>query len=298
MLNPVSGTKEKSSLIEKIRVRTLKQHLTFEMLFTNAENDYSSLREKIIAEKITDVIIIGGDGTFSGIAGNLLGMDIQFGIIPMGSGNGLARTAQIPMAFDKALQVVFDGNSRYVDGMMINNRFSCMLCGIGFDAQVADDFSRVQRRGLWSYIRISVRNFFTAKPYEFFISSYPQEITTHAFFISIANSNQFGNNFTIAPRASLHDGLLDIVLVKKMSKLLLPFYVLGQVTGVNTLQQLDDRINRKNIIYFQSSELTITNKDAAPLHIDGDPVPSSQEFRVRVLPMAFRLIQPCREPVA
>lgn len=294
MLNPVSGTREKSSLIEKIRSRTIKNNLPFEILYTNAGNDYISLREKIIAEKITDVIIIGGDGTFSGIVGSLLGLDIRFGIIPMGSGNGLARTARIPMASKKALQLIFEGHAGFVDGMMINERFSCMLCGIGFDAQVAHDFSKVRRRGLLTYIRISVQNFFTTKPYEFFISSPPQNITSQAFFISIANSNQFGNNFTIAPRASLYDGLLDIVLVKKMSKLLLPFYLLGQVTGINALQQLDDRINRRNIIYFQSAGLTIINKDDAPLHIDGDPATSATEFRVRVLPRAFRLIQPSR----
>ena len=299
MVNPVSGTKEKSSLIEKVRSAMHKHNLWFEIVTTNAANDYSFLNEKITEEKITDVIVIGGDGTFSGVAGKLLGLDIQFGIIPTGSGNGLARTARIPMNFEKALQLILDGNSEFVDGIMINDRFACMLCGIGFDAQVAHDFSKVNRRGLLAYIRISIRNFFTTKPYEFFIISHPQKISSHAFFISIANSNQFGNNFKIAPQASLNDGLLDIVLVKKMSKLLLPFYVLGQVTGINALQQLDDRINRRNIIYFQSAELIIFNKDGAPLHIDGDPATSSPEFRVRVLPKAFRLIQPCRsKPVA
>lgn len=292
LVNPISGTANKSRLLKEVAACTQEKNIPFDIFHTNAANDYAALRETIISRRITDVVIIGGDGTFSGVAGALLDMDIQFGIIPMGSGNGLARSGHIPVVTKKAIDLLFTGTAVAVDGMMINDRFSCMLCGIGFDAQVAHDFSKQPKRGLLTYVRVALRNFFGAKHYPFTIKSSAQTITTDAFFISVANSNQFGNNFTIAPQASLQDGLLDVVIVKKMSKWLLPFEVLGQVAGINALQELDDRINRKNIVYFQAAELTIENQQRAPLHIDGDPFQHAPEYTIRVLPKAFRLILP------
>ncbi len=238
------------------------------------------------------MVTCGGDGTISAVAAALMDMDIRFGIIPMGSGNGLALTAKIPVSPVKALQIIFEGKASKVDGLYINDQFSCMLCGIGFDAQVAHDFAKEKKRGLQTYVKISAINFFKARPYRFSIESKEKNFETEAFFVSIANSNQFGNNFKIAPQASLKDGFLDIVIVKKMSKFMLPFSILGQITGINALQQLDDHINRKNIIYFQTKGLKIYNEQNAPLHIDGDPTSTAPVFNIRVKPKAFRLLQP------
>jgi diacylglycerol kinase family enzyme len=117
-------------------------------------------------------------------------------------------------------------------------------------------------------------------------------IKTDAFFISIANSNQFGNNFKIAPLASLSDGLLDIVIVKKMNKFSLPFSVLHHITGNNPPLPVSDFANKKNIIYLQADRFTIRNPELAPLHIDGDPADTSPEFIIRIVPKCFKLIQP------
>src|SRR6185295_15557861 len=107
-----------------------------------------------------------------------------------------------------ALEIIFKGEPVLTDGFMINDQFSCMLCGLGFDAKVAHDFAQQPKRGLITYIRMALKNYFSAKTYPFEIESASQSFKTEAYFISIANSNQFGNNFTIAPKASLSDGLL------------------------------------------------------------------------------------------
>jgi diacylglycerol kinase (ATP) len=292
LINPVSGTKEKTLLKEIISKKTAERNIPFEILVTSKTGNYQNLREKILEENITDVVTCGGDGTVSAVAGALMDLDVRFGIIPIGSGNGLALTAKIPVSPLKALDVIFAGNASKIDGLYINEKFSCMLCGIGFDAQVAHDFANAKRRGLQSYIRISAINFFKAKPYPFTIESRERNFDTEAFFITIANSNQFGNNFTIAPKASLQDGLLDIVIVKKMNKLMLPFSILGQITGINALQQLDDHINRRNVIYFQTKNLKIRNSENAPLHIDGDPTTTTSFFNIHIKPKAFQLLQP------
>lgn len=290
LINPISGVARKESLKDLIYMKMELAGIPFELIQTSRDGNYISLREKIIRESITDIIVCGGDGTMSAVTGAFRDLPLNFGIIPMGSGNGLAFTANIPKSPAKALDLIIAGNASYVDGFEVNGKFSCMLCGIGFDALVAHQFARTSRRGLKTYIKLSAYHFFTAKPYEFTVESEGLSFTTEAFLISVANSNQFGNNFTIAPQASLSDGLLDIVIVNKMNKFLLPFYIAKQMTGNNMVHELDDTVGKKSIIYFQTRELKIRNRSSAPIHIDGDPASGSSEINIHVIPDAYRLL--------
>jgi len=289
-INPISGTSGKSALIKKIQEKTTLQGIPFEILDTNAVGDYQFLREKVLREKITDIVICGGDGTVSKVAGSLLNENVNIGIIPMGSGNGLALAAKIPTKIDSALEIIFKGNSSFIDSFTINGVFSCMLCGLGFDAQVAHDFSKESSRGLAIYIKQIIINFISMRPSDFEINYGGKSIVTSAFFISIANSNQFGNQFTIAPKASLTDGLLDIVVVKKMPKYRFLWSVLKQVFSGKLNNHDEHSFNNKEVLYFQTDRLTIINKDASPLHIDGDPCNTSSEFKIEVIPNAFKLL--------
>ena len=291
-INPISGTKGKILLLTFIKKSTAEKNIPFEILHTNAAGDYDYLHQKIGAEKITDVIICGGDGTVNQIANALLGVDVNVGIIPMGSGNGLAFAAKIPKQMNKALDIIFKGNAVYIDSFYINKKFSCMLCGLGFDAQVAHDFAKQKKRGLATYVKQSTKNFIGAKPYPFGLSVNGDAFTTEAFFISIANSNQFGNNFTIAPQASLHDGLLDIVIVNKMSKLRMLWNVLKQIRKGEVRPYEDKKYHRTDIGYFQTKKLIIKNPQQAPLHIDGDPAATAAEFEIEIIENAFRLLMP------
>jgi len=292
LVNPISGTKGKSSLLELIERKTKARGIDFEIIHTSATGDYEFLKHKIKKERITDIAICGGDGTVSSVAAALIGMPVNIGIIPMGSGNGLALAAKIPTKSSKALDIIFEGSAGFIDGFYINREFSCMLCGIGFDAQVAHEFAKQKKRGLQTYIKVAAINFFKTNPYSFQIDLKNKSLAVDAFFICIANGNQFGNNFTIAPKASLLDGLLDIVIVKKMSKFLLPFSILNQVTGINSMQNINDYAEKKHITYFQTACLTIHNIDNAPIHIDGDPKKTSAKFEIKIVPKALKLIQP------
>jgi YegS/Rv2252/BmrU family lipid kinase len=291
-INPISGTGGKGLLPDIIKNKTAEKNIPFEILHTNAEGDYSFLKEKIAAENITDVIVCGGDGTVNQIANALLGVAVNIGIIPMGSGNGLAFAAKIPRRIHKALEVVFAGNAVYIDSFYINKTFSCMLCGLGFDAQVAHDFAKQKKRGLVTYVKQSIKNFFKANHYNFEIILDGKSIESEAFFISIANSNQFGNNFTIAPQASLHDGLLDIVVVNKMSKLRMIWTILKQIRNGQVRLYEDKKYHRNDIHYFQTKSICIKNPQLAPLHIDGDPAVTSEIFEIEIIENAFKLLVP------
>jgi diacylglycerol kinase (ATP) len=292
LVNPVSGTGKKDEIEKLIETKTKAKKISFEILQTNKDSDYDFLKHKIEREGTTDVVMAGGDGTVNGVIGALCSTDVNFGIIPLGSGNGLAFGAGIPKNAEKALDVIFKGNTGYVDAFTINNHFSCMLSGLGFDAQVAHDFANKASRGLLTYTQQSLVQYFKASPYQFQIVLDNFSFYSDAFFISIANSNQFGNHFTIAPKANLDDGLLDIVIVQKMHKAKLPFAILKQIRGNNDLQQLVDDMTEKNILYFQTPSLTIKNLKHAPFHVDGEPIETAEEFKIDLIRRCFKLFQP------
>ena len=292
IINPISGKGSKQSLQEIIEHETKKAGLDFEIFPSVSSGDYSFLDELIETKRFTHIMIAGGDGTVNQAINSLKKHNLPFGIIPCGSGNGLAFSAGIPKNIPAALSIGFSGKSEWTDAFFINGQFACMLCGMGFDAQVAHDFALDKKRGLITYIKKIIQNFFTAKPYSFVLKLDDKTIELDAYFISVANSNQFGNNFTIAPKASLTDGLLDVVIVTQQTKLNLVLQTLMQVGGFNQLQKSENLNKDTSVVYFQTHAIEIKNSSLAPLHIDGEPVESVKKLNIQIQPKSFRLIYP------
>jgi YegS/Rv2252/BmrU family lipid kinase len=292
IINPISGAKEKDPLKELIAGKTEAAGIPYDFFPSVESGDYSFLYPLIKENGITDVVIGGGDGTVNGAVNSLKDQDVQFGILPFGSGNGLALSAHIPKKPEKALEVIFKGNSHWTDAFLMNEQFACMLCGLGFDAQVAHDFANDPKRGLSTYIRKTVKNFFNSTSYPLEIRIKSKKLKAEVFFISIANSNQFGNNFTIAPKASLTDGMLDVVIMANQNKFSLLWETMKQVGGFNPLKKPDQLNENASLYYFQTDELEILNPSMAPMHIDGDPVESSARIRISMIKKCFRLISP------
>ncbi len=292
IINPISGTRTKKDLERLIIDKTNDAGIAFEIFPSVAGGDYSFLHPVIKEKKITDVVIAGGDGTVSQVINGLMQHDVNFGIIPCGSGNGLAFAAKIPRRPERALDIIFKGKAIATDGFNINEHFSCMLAGLGLDAKVAYDFTQQSTRGLKTYIRLVIRNFFSVKPFSFEIELNKTKLELDAFFISIANSNQFGNNFKIAPKASLHDGLLDIVIATRQTKISFFLQTLRQITGLVDLQSESVVSKNKSLIYFQTKGLTIFNRSSAPFHIDGEPAEIPDKLKIGIREKCFRLLQP------
>jgi len=290
IINPISGTRSKSNLKDFIEAKTKEKKISYKVLPSVVNGDYSFLIPIIKDENITDIVIAGGDGTISQVVGSLMNEKVDFGIIPCGSGNGLALAAKIPRQAEKAIDIVFNGTPIETDGFYVNKTFACMLCGLGFDGKVAYEFSKQPTRGLTTYARLVSKNFFSAAPYNFSIESNGLSFEAEAFFISIANSNQFGNNFTIAPKALLADGLLDIVVAKKSAKPLLLFNLVRQIlTG--KVRDIKNSLDHP-VIYFQTDKIKIENINGAPMHIDGDPAETPHTIEIEIKKKCFRLIQP------
>jgi diacylglycerol kinase (ATP) len=288
-INPISGTKNKEKTRTIIEKELMQHHLAYQFLPTEKSGDYSFLKTKLDAEAITDIIICGGDGTVNNIVAYLLNLKVNIGIIPMGSGNGLAFTAGIPKAPKKAMAVILNNNASFVDAFRVNGEFGCHNFGVGFDAQVAHEFAAGKNRGPLNYIKLTAKNFFKAKPISFKVQVYETLIHTDAFFITVSNSNQFGNSITIAPKASLNDGLLDVVIVKKANKFGLFFKFIQQLKR-STVANVTD--GKKIFHYFQTKRIKISNPEKAPIHIDGEPIKTTTNIDIEIIEKAFKLLQP------
>ena len=167
LLNPKSGTQKKEAIKVLVEKETKRLEIPYEILHTNAEGNYGFIKDKIEEEGFTDVVMIGGDGTVNQVTNALRGCNVNFGIIPVGSGNGLARAANIPIKTQAALALIFTGQAKMIDAFTVNEHYSCMLSGVGFDAQVAHDFATKASRGLLTYTQQSILNYFKAQPYQF-----------------------------------------------------------------------------------------------------------------------------------
>ena len=289
LINPKAGHRKGNGLLGLIEEWALKNNIDFEVHHSHESGGYPEIERRMTSPEETVFAAIGGDGTFRQICDSLRHTGAAFAIVPKGSGNGLAYGAGIPMNPKLALELIRNGEAKWTDGLSINGSFSVMLSGVGFDAAVAQEFARQSTRGLLTYARITLKHFFRSKPYNFLIRTGNSSLDTKAFFISLANSNQFGNRFTIAPSARIDDGLMDMVVVKEMDKWQIPLAILQQIQRGDIDENL---FCKKEILYIRTSEIEILNPEMAPVHIDGDPVETSSILKVKVLPKAFRLIRP------
>jgi diacylglycerol kinase (ATP) len=292
LINPKAGTRAKDGLQSFLKTKSEAAGLAYTMVHSTPNMDAGHMLQTAGELHATDLIVCGGDGTVNLAARAIQGTKINLGIIPVGSGNGLARCAGLPLKPTAAFRVIEEGKVQATDAFKINGHFSCMLSGLGLDAAVAERFAKSTKRGLYTYTTQTLIQFFKANPYQFGIELPGFSFYSDAFFISIANSNQFGNNVTIAPKASLCDGLLDVVIVQKMLKANIPLAVMKQLKGNNKLHTIADAVGKQNVIYLQTPSLTITNSQLAPLHIDGDPCETSKKITAEIIPSAFRLIVP------
>ncbi len=288
-INPISGAKNKDAARIIVENELQKNNFRYELLPTEKSGNYPYLNSKITTDKITDIIICGGDGSVNQIGSHLIGLPVNIGIIPLGSGNGLAFTAGISSDPKKAMQIILNGKSNHIDAFRINDAFSCHLIGVGFDAEIAHQFAVHPSRGGSTYVKLVIKNYLKAKTYPFQVKIDDRIINTAAFFICVANSNQFGNKIKIAPKASIGDGLLDIVIVNKTNKFNVFFKMMKQLFS-GTVKVLDDK--RRIVQYFQTKKLSITNLENAPLHIDGEPSKTNQNFEIEIIEKALLLLQP------
>ena len=299
IINPIAGNGSRGSLRKHIEERTQKAGYDFECHDSAIDGIYDHLESRLLRENFTDIVIAGGDGTVNQVVGALRHLDLPFGIIPCGSGNGLARAAKLSTDSSKALDTIFTGSAMRTDGYTVNGNFACELTGLGFDGAVAHAYANSDTRGLNTYIKHAIKQFASAPSYQFTVRVLGQEISLDAYMITVANADQFGNKVTIAPHASLSDGLLDVVIVKKQNKLPLLWRAYQQLSGRNRplrgeeiVASLSSGAQQQDIHYWQVASIEIENLGGAMIHVDGEATPRASRVTIEVIAKSFRLITP------
>ena len=276
IINPISGTTNKRGLDKKVVDRLADSGLDIQPAWTTAHGDATRLARKAVADGWHSVIAAGGDGTVNETAKALCGSDTTLGIIPCGSGNGLARHLDIPVDIDAALDIIAANHPVACDYGTVNGQpFFCTF-GVGFDAAVSYKFSRQKHRGLLTYLHSTFREFINYNADEYVISANGHVLTENAFLVAVCNASQYGNNAYIAPHASMTDGLLDITIVHQGNPLTTALVGVDLMTGY---------IDRNTLIHtFRTSSATIQRAGSGPAHLDGEPVTLGENMEVECHP--------------
>ena len=294
IINPVSGPARRGSADERVQVatRTLRGlGVSFEIRLTERAGHAHELALEAASSEAGLVIAWGGDGTMNEVARALVQRTEEaapnqkppsLGIVPGGSGNGLARELRIPFDPAQAIERAVRARVRQVDAGELGERLFFNVAGVGLDAHVAALVSTlVNHRGLLPYLRASARDLLRYTPIDYVITADDRSFEVSALFVAVANSRQYGFGARIAPGASLDDGFLDVVVVEHrmlMGNLArLPFLFFGRVDrqkGVNT-----SRVRT----------VTIRSRDSMLFHVDGEAVPGSDTLVARVHPGVLRL---------
>jgi YegS/Rv2252/BmrU family lipid kinase len=284
ILNPVSGmfSLRRRYIEWEIKRLLRKNSITGDIRYSKYRGHTTKLAAEAVAQQYNRVVVAGGDGSIHEAASALVHSDIALGIIPAGSGNGLARHLHLPFSVSKALKIALYEESQSIDALNINGYYAFSIIGAGFDARVAQHYRMLPYRGLMSYLYCVVTDYFQYKPIPVKIQADGKTIQQTCLFVLLANSNQFGYNFRVAPQASLYDGLMDVVIVPKMSLPVAIYTLLYIWAGrAHTL---------KNLTMFRSASLQIESAATEVLNIDGDPYPADNVLHVKVIPNAINIV--------
>jgi YegS/Rv2252/BmrU family lipid kinase len=262
ILNPKAGKGGALDLIDLIKSSVPKE-MEYSIEVFKDSADFTKIISSLHTQHYTDAIAVGGDGTINSVAKNLVGTDITLGIIPQGSGNGLARTLGISMDIKSAMDDVIKGNKTKIDHGTVNGIPFFCTSGIGFDAHIGNLFAQSKKRGLQSYVKITLREILRYKCKNYILKFNGEELKRKAYLITIANAGQYGNDFYIAPQAKLTDGKFHVVILKPFNF----FTAFGIFIKV-----LRGKANEsKHIETYVTDKLSIEREGKDAIHFDGEP---------------------------
>ncbi len=284
IINPRSGVDRQKEIKRAIDAYLDHSRYTHEILYTEYAGHGTLLAQTAAANGVYAVIAVGGDGSVNDVVQGLLDSDTILAIIPKGSGNGLARSMNIPMDIAAAMRVINRGNTITMDIGYADHRPFISNAGVAFDALIAKKFAKSARRGLMAYSWLVTKYMWLYKEPDFLITIDGRKLNVKAFMVVIANGQQFGYNFRIAPMANFTDGLLDVIIVRKFPK----------ITGILlALRGLSGAIGSSPYVkHFTGREISISSPSMKLMQADGDAHECATKLRFTLRPGAQKIIVP------
>lgn len=259
-------------------------HKPHQIHYTEYGGHAIELAQAAIAQHASLVVAVGGDGTVNEVLQSMVYADIPMAIVPTGSGNGLARHCSIPITINDAVKIIADNHFLKIDVGKINEKYFISNAGVGFDAWVCNNIKQSTSRGLKMYIQEVIKSYFNYKPAIYNIQADNKTIVEKGYFLNFANGKEFGYGFQIAPNASLQDGLLDMVLVKKINLL----------TGIKFVWDgwQQNIMHNSNCIHITAKKFTIESDDLKYFQVDGDAMDCDGKCSIELFPKSLKLIVP------
>ena len=283
IINPISGTKKKDQFIGQIVLAFPEKDFIIRVEYTAYAGHATFLARKAVNLGYDVVVACGGDGTINEVGSELIDTSVTLGIIPFGSGNGLARHLKIPLKSEAALEVIKTGNTIKIDTGKINDRPFIGIAGIGFDAHIGKKFANYGKRGFFTYLKLVLKEYRNFKEKTVVLKRKGNKETIKAMMVTIANSSQFGNNAVIAPDARLDDGTLKLCIVRKF-----PLYKAPRIAWLMLTRQ----IHRSAYLDIISIKKAVIKQPKKIAHLDGEPLKMGRKIKIKVLPQSLQVISP------
>ena len=282
IMNPISGTQNKAGIPELIDKALDHEKFSYEVRMTEYAGHASEIAREAKEAGVDIAVAIGGDGTVNEVARSIVHSKTALGIIPCGSGNGLARHLMLPMNIRKAIEIINRDEVHELDYGIINGHAFFCTCGMGFDAFVSQKFAEAGKRGPITYVENVLREGLKYEPETYELQDEQGTTRAKAFLISCANASQYGNNAYIAPQASMSDGLLDVIIME-------PFDVLE--APQISLEMFNKTLDKNSKIKtFKCQRLHIHRKKPGVIHFDGDPVMADADVDIELKPKGIRVV--------
>ena len=284
IINPNSGTSRKTSIPELAYNILSENGSELYFVYTNEQGHVAQIIDDVATQGFDVVIGVGGDGTINEVADAVRPTDMTMGIIPMGSGNGLARSLDIPMDPEAALEVIRKGYIKRIDCCEANGVPFFVTFGVGFDAQVTASYDQKSFRGPLSYVLSTVDQFIKHKSSLYRLHLNGEVIEQKAFLVTCANADQYGNNAIIAPEAELDDGLFDVVVIRNMSLLKAP-----QVAIILFTKNINESAS---IDIYRTDHLVIEREEEDYAQVDGELLELGRRIEISIQKQQLPILVP------
>jgi diacylglycerol kinase (ATP) len=281
IINPIAGGKKKDGVPDLIDQNLDKDVFEYNIIFTDGVAHARQIAAEA-AGKFDEIVAVGGDGTVNEIASAIVGSKAALGVVPFGSGNGLARFLGIPMDTAKSIKALSAYKVETIDSGQMNGQPFFNMAGMGFDAHIAEVFSHGKKRGFLTYIKSTMQEIMSYKPQQYHIEIDGKTYERRAFIISIANSSQWGNDVHIAPNASVQDGLLDVCIIRKF-----PIWRLPEIGARLMLKTIEAS---RYIEIIKGKNIRISRETAGPIHLDGEPQVMDANLNINIVAGSLKVI--------
>ena len=282
IINPISGTQKKDDIPPLIGELMDAEKYDIELRRTEYAGHAAEITRQCAAEGADVVVAVGGDGTVNEVARSLTHTETALGIIPCGSGNGLARHLRIPLDVRKAIQIINSCQIEQFDYGIINDLPFFCTCGMGFDAFISLKFAEAGKRGPITYVENVLKEGLKYKPETYEIIDDSGSARYKAFLIACANASQYGNNAYIAPGATMRDGLMDVIIMEPFDALEAP-----QIAADLFMKTLG---NNSKIKTFRTERIHIHRQEPGAIHYDGDPIMTGTDIDVSIEHLGIRIV--------